>query len=219
MWAALTWANPGAAGTMGACVQALDDTGAAFEDGTEAGDPLACHLVTTNEEGEITFISATTWSSAEWAQGNVTKTPMNPGTVIPGHQVDGSAVGYGEAIGEKAAATTETEEVEVDVDVEIEADDMDLQGDDDGWEEPIDDEDMNVDEEGNTEADGSDAANAAAAQAAAIASATAKEEEKAYVEPVVPKTAIPNSIVFHWFQPAFAESYSGLRRYGAGNMV
>lgn len=162
---------------MGACVQALDDTGAAFEDDSGSGDPLACHLVTTNDDGEITFISATTWSNAEWAQGNVTKTPMNPGTVIPGHVVDGSAVGYGEAIGEKAAADTadtEEEEVDVDVDVEVEIEE-DLQGDDDGWEEPVDDEDMNVDEEGTTE---ESAEAEAEAQAAAKAEAAAKEEAK-----------------------------------------
>ena len=44
-------------------------------------------------------------------------------------------------------------------------------------------------------------------------------EEEEYVAPVVPKTAIPNSIVFHWYQPEFAATYSGLRRYGAGDMV
>jgi len=69
---------------MGACVQALDTTGAAFEEGTDAGHPLVCQLVSTNGEGEITDITATTWSTEEWAQGAVTNTPMNLGTVIPG---------------------------------------------------------------------------------------------------------------------------------------
>ena len=91
-------------------MQALDATGAAFEEGTGSGDPLVCQLVTTNGEGEITSISATTWTNEEWAQGAVTKTPMNPGKVIPGHMVDGSAVGFGEYIFSAKAMEAEVEE-------------------------------------------------------------------------------------------------------------
>jgi len=69
---------------------------------------------------------------------------------------------------------------------------------------------MNVDEEGNT--------IEASKEEAVDAIAEVVEEER-YVAPVVPKTAIPNSIVFHWYQPTFAATYSGLRRYGAGDMV
>ena len=69
---------------------------------------------------------------------------------------------------------------------------------------------MNVEEKGNTEAKET--------KEAVVDYFKAIEEEEE-VAPVVPKTAIPNSIVFHWYQPEFAATYSGLRRYGAGDMV
>ena len=69
---------------------------------------------------------------------------------------------------------------------------------------------MDVDEEGET---------IEASKEEAVDAVVEVVEEEKYVAPVVPKTAIPNAIVFHWYQPSFSATYSGLRRYGAGDMV
>ena len=53
-------------------------------------------------------MKATSWSNEDWQQGNVIKTPNNPGRDIPGAIVDGAAVGY-------KVASEGVEETEVDL--------------------------------------------------------------------------------------------------------
>ena len=211
---------------MGACIEARDSDSASFTGTEGAGDPVVCHLVSTDGES-ITDVRAVTWSTEEWADGNVTKTPMNPGTVITGASYDGTAVGFGE----KMVVAPVVEETEVEEEAEAEAEDLaeaedeeeeefDLQ-DDDGWNEGDEDEDPEEDEEANTMNDPeevpqiyNDTANATESVADAVDNFV---EE--VTEPVIVRTAIPRSINFHWYQPKFSSTYLNLRRFGAGNMV
>jgi len=209
---------------MGACVEARDKDSASFSGSEGSGDPVVCHLVATDGTN-ITDVRAVTWTTEEWADGAVTKTPMNPGMVIAGTSIDGTAVGYGE----KRIKTTEVEETEVVEEgeeaeeyEEEEEEETDFQ-DDDGWndeasEEETDEAIEDAEADGMNDSDQNSAVTEAAESTEAeeteeVAAEAPKEEEKK------PKTAIPRSINFHWFQPNFGASYSNLRRFGAGNNV
>ena len=76
------------AGTMGACVEAKE----------MGGDPIVCHLVTT-DRSEITDVSLVTWSVEQWDKGLVKMSANNPGKKVPGVVVDGSVVGYTSTFG------------------------------------------------------------------------------------------------------------------------
>ena len=59
---------------MGACVEARDKDSASFSGSEGSGDPVVCHLVATDGT-KITDVRAVTWTTEEWADGAVTKTP------------------------------------------------------------------------------------------------------------------------------------------------
>ena len=70
---------------MGACVEAVGGRG--------GGDPLVCHLVSSDGEG-IRDVSVVSWSEVEWGEGAPITTVKNAGTRVPGVVVDGLSVGY-----------------------------------------------------------------------------------------------------------------------------
>jgi len=106
-------------GTIGVCVEALDDEGAPFN--ATMADPVVCHMVTA-KGNEASKLIVKSWNETYWNRGNVTATPED-GEEIKSALYDGKALGLDEILAASEMAeeesTDEIAEAEFVVDTEI----------------------------------------------------------------------------------------------------
>jgi len=113
-------------GTLGACVEALDEDGAQL--GSDMGHPAICHFVKAIAN-DVTNLQTLSLTSQMWANGAMTTTPTDPGVELPPYaqlKTDNTALNTISSISNKKTAEADSEpRFEPPSDPEVE-DDWDL---------------------------------------------------------------------------------------------
>jgi len=206
-WPKLSDENEEASGTSGACVAANGTDGLPMT----TGSPFLCTLMNT-DGNQASAGTVTTFGSEIWGE-NFKGT--NRGVAVD-HTVNLDAMKLViDAVEEEEPAEEEGDEFEDGEDLQADEE----EGDDDGWADTADGEiDEATDAVDGAQDEATDAVDGAVDDAnTAVDGAVADAE--AVVEEVKAFAWAGPAATFQWYQPAKATSYSGVRRYEAGDSV